>query len=104
MCGKFGCHFFQNGYHDITPTEPGMTSDRTALLIRLPRDLHRRFRVYSAACGIPMSRLVEAAIDSLLRQHTQAEIVGELLRKRAQEETGIKELIRRRAEKEALHE
>jgi len=45
-----------------------MKSDRTALLIRLPKALHKRLRVHSAKCGVPMSRLVEAAIKDLLRK------------------------------------
>ena len=54
-----------------------MKSDRAALLIRLPKKLHRRFRVYAAKQGVPMSRLVETAITGLLRRETQGKTVGE---------------------------
>lgn len=75
-----------------------LAQERTALLIRLPKKLHRRFRVYAAKHGVPMSRLVERVVSELLTHQTHNEIIGEVRRKRAQERVVFKKLQRRRHE------
>jgi post-segregation antitoxin (ccd killing protein) len=81
-----------------------MKSDRTALLIRLPTKLHRRFRIYAAERGLPMSRLVEAAITRLLRQQTQDKVIEQLLEQRAREEEALRALRRQRSKGESDHD
>jgi hypothetical protein len=103
LCGTHFIGFFSGGYHDIDEDRP-VKPDRTALLIRLPRKLHRRFRIYAAERGLPMSRLAEAAITRLLRQRTQDKVIEQLLEQRAKEDEAFRALRRRRAKKESDHD
>lgn len=72
----FACyHLLENAFTlRLTSPMPPREKAPTPLFVRLPADLDRQVRAYSAATGIPLSRLAADALRLLLEQRGVREL------------------------------